>query len=119
MWTTNGRLLHELKLMRLQMAIDFTGFRNQLQKNADANSAIKALVQKLLAEIEQIATTADAPTQNALNDLTSQFGAQTDDLVAATLADTAADPANAQPGSSVSKPVDPNAPAGTQTGGSQ
>lgn len=101
------------------MAIDFSKLRDQLAKNADAEASAKALIQKLLAEIEQIAKAADGPTQSALNDLTSQFAAQTDDLSAAVVEGTKADPGVIQDGQD-SKPVDPNAPAANpQPGGSQ
>lgn len=101
------------------MAVDFTKLRADLAKNTDVISSAKALLQKLLAEIETIATTADAATQSSLDALTDQFGAQVDDLSTAVATGTAADPGNVQPGES-SKPIDPNAPPNTQpAGGSQ
>ena len=97
----------QIQEMRHQMAVDFTKLRDQIAKNTDVVASAKLLLQKLLAEIEQIATTADEPTQKALDDLTQQFAAQTDDLSAAVAADTAADPANVQP-APTPKPVDPS-----------
>lgn len=91
------------------MAVDFQKLRDQLAKNTDVIGSAKALLQKLLAEVETIATTADAATQSALNDLTTQFTAQTDDLATAVAEGTASDPGGV-PAAPVSPPAAPFAP---------
>lgn len=118
MFVSNKMLLLKLLHMETQMAVNFDALKAQLAKNTDVVNSAKALVQKLLAEIETIATSADAPTQAALDDLTTQFAAETDDLAGAVAAGTAADPAGQPTGQS--KPIDSNAPTNTApAGGSQ
>lgn len=74
--------------------LDLTKLQAELTRETDAEVAVEKLLTDLTAAIKAIPPSTDPATQAALDDLTAKFAANTDGLVAATVANTpAASPA--------------------------
>lgn len=78
----------------LTIMIDLSKASASLAKIIAADAAVEALIVTLNVEIKTIsAASTDPATQAALDELTAQIDAKTDELVAATVAGTPSDPA--------------------------